>query len=322
MENGVTSLYLNLGQCFRTFHQTMQQLESRNAVMETDHATPQPTKVCTSGTLIVDFSLEDKPRIISWYFYIKDHVEYIPRTNSGTAMETGIAGNITCMGILPATQKLLMEAGMIESGYKDPGLSVSPTASSESAAPLHWSDAMPSLQPAPPMEGTLHCLSPTTTQSLLHSTSQPPHTPPVLSSSGMTVSCSSSSSNGGGQMNCSPPGTSGSSKAKISRQSSSSLKRGKSSPSVKRSQFILVAANAVPLTEADDVLAAYGLDERAITRVNNSEKEEDEVESKTPLINQRSCAVENGQELEVTQDSLWQTESFGMEQQTTLESAR
>ena len=72
----------------------------------------------------------------------------------------------------------------------------------------------------------------------------------------------------------------------------------------------------------DDVLAAYGLDERAITRVNNSEKEEDEVESKTPLINQRSCAVENGQELEVTQDSLWQTESFGMEQQTTLESAR
>jgi len=39
-------------------------------------------KVCTNGSLVVDFSLEDKPRILSWYFNILDHMEYVPRGNS------------------------------------------------------------------------------------------------------------------------------------------------------------------------------------------------------------------------------------------------
>ena len=45
-----------------------------------------PSQVSISGTLIVDFSLEEKPRITSWYFHIKDHMEYIPRCNIATAV--------------------------------------------------------------------------------------------------------------------------------------------------------------------------------------------------------------------------------------------
>ena len=89
-------------------------------------------QVCTSGSLVVDFSLEEKPRIISWYFHIKDHTEYVPRSAVGQGVsflvltiisepcpwicrplpdvqeESGIMGNITCRGILPFTQKLLL----------------------------------------------------------------------------------------------------------------------------------------------------------------------------------------------------------------------
>ena len=41
-------------------------------------------QVCTSGSLIVDFSMEEKPRVISWYFQIKDHLEYVPRSCLGS----------------------------------------------------------------------------------------------------------------------------------------------------------------------------------------------------------------------------------------------
>lgn len=41
-------------------------------------------QVCINGALVVDFSLEDKPRILSWYFNISDHVEFIPRGNSAS----------------------------------------------------------------------------------------------------------------------------------------------------------------------------------------------------------------------------------------------
>ena len=40
-------------------------------------------QVCTTGSLLVDFNLDEKPRIINWYFHIKDHTEYIPRTIIG-----------------------------------------------------------------------------------------------------------------------------------------------------------------------------------------------------------------------------------------------
>jgi hypothetical protein len=41
-----------------------------------------------SGSLVVDFSLEEKPRIISWYFHIKDHLEYVPRSAVGQGVST------------------------------------------------------------------------------------------------------------------------------------------------------------------------------------------------------------------------------------------
>ena len=33
------------------------------------------------GSLLVEFSLEEKPRIISWFFLIRDYQEYVPRTS-------------------------------------------------------------------------------------------------------------------------------------------------------------------------------------------------------------------------------------------------
>jgi len=34
------------------------------------------------GHLTMEFSLEQNPRVMVWYFYIKDHVEFVPRTSS------------------------------------------------------------------------------------------------------------------------------------------------------------------------------------------------------------------------------------------------
>lgn len=45
LENGVTSVHLNLDQCYTTPNQNLWQLECQNAVMETHHSTPKPTKV-------------------------------------------------------------------------------------------------------------------------------------------------------------------------------------------------------------------------------------------------------------------------------------
>ena len=44
------------------------------------HTHTPRVQICTNGSLIVDFTLEEKPRIISWYFCIKDHVEFVPRS--------------------------------------------------------------------------------------------------------------------------------------------------------------------------------------------------------------------------------------------------
>ena len=45
LDNGVTSIHLNLGQCISTYHQSLQELECHNATMETNHTSPHPTKV-------------------------------------------------------------------------------------------------------------------------------------------------------------------------------------------------------------------------------------------------------------------------------------
>ncbi|XP_064383759.1 uncharacterized protein LOC135332303 [Halichondria panicea] len=113
-ENGVTSLHLCLGEGSSTYHQGLLEMEFRNTIMETHHSSPQPTKVCTSGSLIVDFTLEEKPRIISWYFHINDHMEFVPRKNTTHEEPTGVLSNITCRGLLPATQKLLFEVGLMD----------------------------------------------------------------------------------------------------------------------------------------------------------------------------------------------------------------
>ena len=52
MENGVTSLHFDLGSNNSTYHQGLMVMEFRNAVMETHHAAPQPTKVCAQTQLV------------------------------------------------------------------------------------------------------------------------------------------------------------------------------------------------------------------------------------------------------------------------------
>lgn len=38
-------------------------------------------QVCTTGSLLVEFSPEDKPRIVSWYFIMQDHQEFVSRNS-------------------------------------------------------------------------------------------------------------------------------------------------------------------------------------------------------------------------------------------------
>ena len=58
LENGVTSVHLNLDQCYTTPNQNLWQLECQSAVMETHHSTPKPTKVlCSSSRLSLSLSL-------------------------------------------------------------------------------------------------------------------------------------------------------------------------------------------------------------------------------------------------------------------------
>lgn len=288
MESGVTSIHLRLGQCIHTFHHSMQQLEGRNATMETEHATPHPTKVCTNGALIVDFTLEEKPRIISWYFRIKDHVEFIPRSClSQKDDDPGLASNITCQGILPAIQKFLIDASMMESGLQESPAHIMPVTTAPTTADISCSSAWqdPGMLSAGLDHGNLSAISPITTQPLLPPTStlaQPHPQPPLLiphlspdgSSGGATPT---TSSNGGGASRSSKSGRS------CPKKSSS-----RTSPTTKRNQFVLVAEAALPLTAAEDMLQGLmGTEERTITRVDNSSKPKPEP---APCSNMEPCS--------------------------------
>ena len=65
LENGVTSVHLNLDQCYTTPNQNLWQLECQSAVMETHHSTPKPTKVWQyyTGFSSLSLSLSVPPHV-------------------------------------------------------------------------------------------------------------------------------------------------------------------------------------------------------------------------------------------------------------------
>jgi hypothetical protein len=110
LENGVIGMCLRLPRFATSFSQTGHQLECNDAVMETDitMATRDIVKVCSIGSLLVDFSPEEKPRIVSWFFIIRESQEFIPRNSlAGIVDDKGLTMNITNLGLLPAVHALL-----------------------------------------------------------------------------------------------------------------------------------------------------------------------------------------------------------------------
>ncbi|KAL5470954.1 hypothetical protein EMCRGX_G029016 [Ephydatia muelleri] len=237
LENGVSGVSIQLGQTTHSYSQNnLQQLECRGAVMETDHTQPHQAKVSVTGNMVIEFTPEEKPRIIMWYFQIQSHVEYISRSEARQLQEQGgVAADFTIMGLIPAICKLLASAESMDSSFSDVTSLHHPTSTSTGMMCSQWQR---STHMEPVLEGNGLCpipLSPTSQTGL-------------SSTVGSTLS---------------PPPCMG--KPKMVRTSSSSHKKQRTSPVSKRSHYILVAPDAQPFT--DDMV--HGIDERMITRVDS-----------------------------------------------------
>ena len=79
----MTSVHLELGQCISAYTQGLHQFECRNAVMETHHSTPQPTKVM--GELIETCMYTYTCNFCSCPFHSSQHFN---RIGKETAMHT------------------------------------------------------------------------------------------------------------------------------------------------------------------------------------------------------------------------------------------
>lgn len=236
LENGVSGVSIQLGHISHSYSQNnLQQLECRGAVMETDHTQPHQAKVSVVGNMVIEFTPEEKPRIIMWYFQIQNHVEYISRSEARQLQEQGgVATDFTIMGLIPSICKLLASAESMDTSFSEATLLHHPTSTSTGMLCPQWQR---STHMEPVMEGNGLCSIP------LSPTSQAG----ISSTVGSTLS---------------PPPCMG--KPKMVRTSSSSHKKQRTSPVSKRS-YILIAPDAQPFT--DDMV--HGLDERMITRVDS-----------------------------------------------------
>lgn len=211
LENGVTGVSIQLGQTTHSYSQNnLQQLECRGAVLETDHTQPHQAKVCILGNMVIEFSPEEKPRIVMWYFHIQSHVEYISRSEARLQQEHGdMVTDFTIMGLIPSICKLLANAESMDNSFSE-------------VTPLHH---------------------PTTTNSTgmmcLQWQQRSPHMEPVLE--GLT-------SNVGPALSP-PPCSASAGKPKMVRTSSSTQKKQRTSPVPKKGHCVMVAPDAQPFTD-------------------------------------------------------------------------
>ncbi|XP_078494712.1 LIM domain-binding protein 2 [Ciona intestinalis] len=91
-------------------------LDCEHATMVMHHNKPVPTKVCSEGHLLVEFSADELMRIRSWHFAIQTHLEYIPKQapmqNPGILED--LCKNTTRQGLTPPMLNYLKMCVIIE----------------------------------------------------------------------------------------------------------------------------------------------------------------------------------------------------------------
>ncbi|XP_039252008.2 LIM domain-binding protein 2-like [Styela clava] len=117
-DGGATQLYFVLQHAKDMFNPAIHAItmDCDRATMVTHHMKPVPTKICTEGHLVLEFSYDDLMRIRMWHFEIHNHSELIPKQVmlQEPAMLEKLSTSITKQGMSSSTINYLKLCVILE----------------------------------------------------------------------------------------------------------------------------------------------------------------------------------------------------------------
>lgn len=289
LENGISRYNLLLGDnVSHTYQQNLHRIQCVEAVQELDYVSPHQAKVCCQGQLAIDFTIEDKPRIIAWLFQVHNHVELIPRfCVHAASVDSTLSSNITCNGLPSATQSLLIQLNGVTNGIPEDRCTTNNTYTDHGAGnSTHWQQQPPPLIETSQQEqiiqdGSTVLSHPPLPLQHTNSLSLPPlHSTPSSGTSPIPTSPTLTKSINSNGSTCSTYSNSNQlSVSSLPPSSKSITKQPVFSSPLGIARIVMIATE--PAYFSEDMI--HGEDERLITRIDNQSKQTTPTPTSTPV---------------------------------------